>query len=120
MKNWYDKFVGKQKVASGLGPDGDLSRVSHEPEGMDAFLTTTPDLDLQDLSALYTDRRAAAARPGETLRVASVDNLKGFTRIASTTLVRHAERDLWSIKEGEDGEFMIERLFDDDGNPVKV
>lgn len=35
-------------------------------------------------------------------------------------LVHKATQDLWSLKVGEDGSYDIERLFDDDGNPLKV
>jgi hypothetical protein len=37
-----------------------------------------------------------------------------------TTLVHKATQDLWSMKVSEDGTFDVERLFDDNGNPLKV
>lgn len=117
MKDWYQFLMPTEKTA-GLGSDGDLSRVRHESTGMDDFLSDTQGTS-GDLEALFLDRRAAAPKR-EMRRVATVDNLKGFTRVASDTLIRHSDRDLWSIKEGDDGEFLIERLFDDDGNPLKV
>lgn len=118
MKDWYEFLKPTGSKTAGLGPDGDMSRVQHQATGMDDFLTGNQGAD-EGLQALYHDRRSAAPKR-ETMRVASVSNLQGFTRIASDTLIRHAERDLWSIKEGEDGEFIIDRLFDDDGNPLKV
>jgi hypothetical protein len=35
-------------------------------------------------------------------------------------LVHKATQDLWSMKVSEDGSFDVERLFDDNGNPLKV
>jgi len=37
-----------------------------------------------------------------------------------TALVHKSTKDLWSVKLAEDGSYEIERLFDDDGNPLKV
>jgi hypothetical protein len=37
-----------------------------------------------------------------------------------STLVHKATQDLWSMKVSEDGSFDVERLFDGDGNPLKV
>ena len=51
-----------------------------------------------------------------TRRVASVSS---FTRLASDGLVRSADNDFWNLRKCEDGSFLIERLFDDDGNPLK-
>jgi hypothetical protein len=118
MKDWYEYLSKPQTKTAGLGPDGELSGVQHQATGMDDFLSGTASVE-GDLESLFTDRRASAPR-GKQYRVASVEKLKGFTRVASDTLIRHADRDLWSIKEGDDGEFLIERLFDDDGNPIKA
>lgn len=38
----------------------------------------------------------------------------------ASTLVHKAKKDLWSFRKGEDGKYVIERLFDDSGEPVKV
>ena len=52
-------------------------------------------------------------------RVASLADLKGFTRISAETLIRRSEQDLWSINKESDGQFYIQRLFDDGGEPLK-
>jgi hypothetical protein len=52
------------------------------------------------------------------VRVASVQTLKSFTRTSAETLVHKSDRDLWAIKR-EGGNFFIERLFDDQGQPLK-
>lgn len=52
-------------------------------------------------------------------KVATLKDLSGFVRIASNTLIHKSEKDLWELKKNADGSFFIERLFDDDGNPLK-
>ena len=53
------------------------------------------------------------------IRVASVQQLKPFTRLSAETLVHRSERDLWAIRKEADGNLYIERLFDDNGKPLK-
>jgi hypothetical protein len=43
-----------------------------------------------------------------------------MTGAESGDLVHKSTKDLWSVKISEDGTYDIERLFDDDGNPLKV
>lgn len=54
------------------------------------------------------------------IRVASLDSLLGeFLKVSEDKLVNRATRDLWSLrKEGE--EYVIERLFDDEGAPIQA
>lgn len=52
-------------------------------------------------------------------RVAGLGDLTDFLKVAKDTLVHKATKDLWSLKKvGED--FVIERLFDETGDPLKV
>ena len=37
-----------------------------------------------------------------------------------STLIHKATQDLWSMKVSEDGSFDVERLFDDNGDPLKI
>lgn len=73
------------------------------------------------LDALF-EREPAMLRPhqrsGRT-RVASVSQLQGFTRLSAETLIHKSDKDLWSIQKEADGQFYIERLFDDNGHPLK-
>lgn len=39
---------------------------------------------------------------------------------SGTELVHKATKDLWSIKPGDDGGYILNRLFQEDGNPLKV
>lgn len=57
---------------------------------------------------------------GNRIKVASMDDLLGFIRIGTDTLVHKAEKDLWRITEAN-GSVVIERLFDPSTNqPIRV
>lgn len=64
--------------------------------------------------------------PLTNVRLASkrVSSLEGFYVVAGTNLdgelVHRSSKDLWSVKLGDDGKYDIERLFDDNGEPLKV
>lgn len=73
------------------------------------------------LDALF-EREPAMLKPlqkAARVRVASVGQLQPFTRLSAETLIHKSNRDLWSIKKEGDGQFYIERLFDDNGQPLK-
>lgn len=56
-------------------------------------------------------------------RVANLGDLTGFLRWGGgddNELVHHATKDLWSFDATDNGEFVISRLFDDTGEPLKV
>lgn len=90
--------------------DFELGDFSILATGMDGFLSEGEDYEpIVDYTDALTQRR-----------ISSLKDLKGFTRIASDTLIRKAEKDLWSLKQTGDGDWVIERLFDDDGNPLTV
>lgn len=52
-------------------------------------------------------------------KVAAIKDLHHFVRLSSDTLIHRSERDLWALKKEGDGNFYIERLFDDYGEPIK-
>jgi len=84
----------------------DLSNVQVQgSHGLDAFLEREPQL--------VTPKTAR-------LKVATLQDLVGFTRLSTDTLVHKADRDLWSIKRQSDGSMFVERMFADDGSPLKV
>lgn len=59
-----------------------------------------------------------APESNRQLRVASLGDLTEFMKFSTDTLVHKATKDLWSFK--RDGEtFLLERLFDDTGDPLK-
>jgi hypothetical protein len=59
-----------------------------------------------------------AAKP-KKMRVASLNQLVAFERVSAETLIHKSDRDLWALKKEGDGKFYIERLFDDNGQPLK-
>lgn len=43
-----------------------------------------------------------------------------FAQQEDTQLVHKSSKDLWSVKLSEDGSYDVERLFDSEGNPLKI
>ena len=58
-----------------------------------------------------------AAEPNK-IRVASLGDLTDFLKMADDTLVHKSTKDLWSFRQ-DGSEYVIERLFDDQGEPLK-
>jgi hypothetical protein len=52
-------------------------------------------------------------------KVASIADLHNFVRLSSETLIHKSDRDLWALKKEADGNYFIERLFDDNGEPIR-
>jgi len=56
--------------------------------------------------------------PPSRIRVACLGDLSDFMKVADNTLIHRSTRDLWSVR--QDGqEFVIERLFESTGDPLK-
>jgi hypothetical protein len=55
----------------------------------------------------------------ENIKIASLADLYAFTRVDDNHLVHKATKDLWSLEAAEDGSIVINRLFDDSGNPIR-
>lgn len=80
--------------------------------GMDAFFESEP-----QVITPFGQKAASAPAKAPRVKVGSLAQLDGFTRISAETLVHKSTQDLWTIKR-EGGDFYIERLFQD-GAPVK-
>jgi len=79
--------------------------------GMDAFFEDNPQI-------VSPVGQAKTASKKVRVKVGSLAVLSDFKRVNAETLVNKATNDLWAIqKDGED--FYIERLFQDDGAPLK-
>jgi hypothetical protein len=85
---------------------------SGRASGMDSFFETEPEI----ISPTGTVKAASAPK---RVKVASLDQLKGFQRVSSDTLVNKATQELWSIAKDTSGDFFVQRLFQDDGQPLK-
>jgi hypothetical protein len=71
------------------------------------------------LDALFDQQpQLLQARSGRRF-VASCSDLKAFVRISSDTLVHKSNNELWALRKEADGKFYVERLFDDNGSPLK-
>jgi len=55
----------------------------------------------------------------DRVKIASLADLYAFTRVGSNHLVHKATKDLWALEESVDGSIVINRLFDDSGNPIR-
>jgi hypothetical protein len=77
-------------------------------------------MDPEHLRLAASNNKVAS---GFTRRVGSLGDLTGFLRWGGEDdheLVHHATKDLWSFETTDRGDFVISRLFDDSGEPLKV
>lgn len=66
-----------------------------------------------------TQKRTVTAAMKARTKVASIGQLAPFMRLSADTLIHKSQRDLWTLRKEADGNFYIERLFDDNGSPLK-
>lgn len=93
-----------------------LDKIQTVATGLDAFFASESEIVTPVNQAPLV---AKTATTKGRVKVGSLTQLKGFERISSETLVQKSTKDLWTIKrEGTD--FYIERLFEDNGDPLKV
>lgn len=86
--------------------DFDLGQVLSASTGLDAFFESEPEIVPQP--------EVAPVKVASGMRkVASLGDLSGFIRTAEDQLVHKSTQDLWALRTGDDGQFYIERLFDD-------
>jgi hypothetical protein len=65
-------------------------------------------------------KEARVKRQASSVRLASLGDLTSFfTKVGNDTLIHKSTRDLWALKQDTNG-FLIERLFDDHGEPLKA
>lgn len=106
-----------------MSSDFDLGSLEVTNGGLDAFLSENP-------TVVAPLERVASATPAPApsgmkkagagrMRVASLEQLSGFIRTAEDTLVHKSDRDLWSLGKDANGDFYVERMFDDAGAPLK-
>lgn len=66
------------------------------------------------LSVKKEERKVAS------FRVASLGDLTNFLKVAEGQLVHKSTKDLWSFHKDADGNITVERLYDDNGEPLKL
>lgn len=79
--------------------------------GLDAFFEREP--QVISPGPVPQTKKASVRR-----KVGSISDLNGFIRASSDTLVHKSTNDLWALRQEGEGYF-IERLFNDDGAPLK-
>lgn len=98
-----------------------LGNIEAEASGLDAFFASEPQIITPAETSdrpMGSNTTKVASKPPMRTKVASLQQLDGFDRVSSETLIHRSTNDLWSLrKEGED--YFIERLFQDNGVPVK-
>jgi hypothetical protein len=90
--NMADFDLGKMEVSGATGLDAMLQREEH-----------------------ILRPHASSGRQ----KVASMVDLRPFVRLSAETLIHRSERELWALKKEADGQYFVERLFDDNGEPLK-
>lgn len=93
-----------------MSKDFDLGSLEGSASGLDAFFNDNP--------AIVSPSPLVQKEASQT-RVASLDQLKGFVRTASDTLIHKSTQDLWTLQKDAKGDFYIQRAFDSAGDPVK-
>ena len=68
----------------------------------------------------HHDMTDAARGKTAMFRVASLGDLTDFLKVSNGALVHKSTKDLWSYSKDADGNFLVSRLFDDEGEPLKV
>jgi len=67
---------------------------------------------------LVKKAKRAKTQDAHVMRVASLGDLTEFLKVADDTLIHRSTRDLWSFR--RDGtDYVIERLFESNGDPLK-
>ena len=64
-------------------------------------------------------RLADHGKQASVIRVSSLGDLTQFLKKAEGKLVNTSTNDLWSYSKDAEGNFVVERLFDDEGEPLK-
>lgn len=66
-----------------------------------------------------SDKKASRELNPSVIRVSSLGDLTQFLKRADGKLIHKSTNDLWSYSKDADGNFLVERLFDDEGEPLK-
>jgi len=65
-------------------------------------------------------RLVTSGKLASVMRVASLGDLTQFLKRADGKLIHKSTDDLWSYSKDADGNFLVSRLFDDEGEPLKA
>lgn len=94
--------------------DFKLESIEASASGLDAFFEGQPEIVSPFGQQAPQVQKTASGRK----KVASLTDLNGFTRASAETLVHKSTNELWALRQnGKD--YYIERLFNDNGTPLK-
>ncbi len=68
-------------------------------------------------------RKVKSVSTGKTanrIKVSGLGDLTSFLKRADGKLIHKSTKDLWSMSKDADGSLVVERLFDDNGEPLKA
>ena len=136
----YDFDMSQIDLGSGADIDGFLSSPSDEQGGIyttssilqNVMPKTAAEADFElggstgvqtqgspGIDALFAENPQLVQPKRARTLIASCADLKAFTRVSAETLVHKSDQDLWALTKEADGKFYVERLFDDNGEPLK-
>ncbi len=92
--------------------DFKLDQIQTGSSGMDAFFEQEPQM-IQP----FGQKAAAVSKPSR-IKIGSLAQLGGFNRVSAETLIHKSTQDLWALT-NEGGDLYIQRLFSDNGGPLK-
>ncbi len=96
--------------------------VAFSKRGGQWFPTSIMDAAGNEYTLTKTEMSRALREVGKqasVIRVASLGDLTQFLKRADGKLVHKSSNDLWSYSKDADGNFLVERLFDGEGEPLK-
>ena len=105
----------KKEVAELLEakPDNEFLQSVKEQLGEDRSLSDKQEEVLDEIREEVKSDKAAS------FRVGTLGDLTDFLKIAEGKLIHTSTADLWSYSKDADGAFLVARLFDDVGEPLK-
>ena len=106
------------------GPSGVVNiDVAFSKRGGQWFPTSIMDGAGNEYTLTKTEMSQALREVGKqasVIRVASLGDLTQFLKRADGKLIHKSTADLWSYSKDADGNFLVSRLFDDEGEPLKA
>ena len=118
---WFDRFLGwrmasqDKEVAELLKakPDNEFLQSVEEQLDDDRSLSDKQEEVLDEIQDEVKSDKAAS------FRVGTLGDLTNFLKVAEGKLIHTSTADLWSYTKDADGAFLVSRLFDDMGEPLK-
>lgn len=123
-----DAFLGGDFATASIRDQLDVGDFG-ESQSIRQFLATGieqdrgPEIDFTGMGLSASAMADPFTRLPDKIKVASIDQLmaSGFLSLGgklTDRLVHRSDRDLWRLSQSDEG-YVVERMFDDSGNPLK-